>query len=260
MIRKLHIDRDRFNDKTKLLLKFNYNTTVLSLVLALFFRFWLKIDGIILFTLCLYSILNVFNIIAFRYHHNLTAMALYTSILAWISSVVICLFSGGINSAFIFTLALIVLGGYVSTRLFGTIYLNLVSFSTILIFIANHQFPSIFKNEVPVEVRSEFSLLSLLFATYLLGWVFAKNVYETHINLQKSLSKIKEGIHEKEYLLKEVHHRVKNNLQTVSSLLNLQAKNTDNTILKELVKGSQNRVISMAMIHEMLYLTRICRK
>lgn len=256
MIRKLHIDRDRFNDKTKLLLKFNYNSIALSLVLAMLFRFWLKIDGIILFTLCFYSFFNAVNIIAFRYHRNLTAMALYTSIISWISSVVICLFSGGINSAFIFVLALIVLGGYVSTRLLGALYFNLVSFSTILIFLAGHLYPSVFSNEVPIEVRSEFSLLSLLFATYLLGWVFAKNVYETHINLEKSLFKIKGGIREKEHLLKEVHHRVKNNLQTVSSLLNLQAKNTNNKTLKELVKGSQNRVISMAMIHEMLYLNQ----
>ena len=47
---------------------------------------------------------------------------------------------------------------------------------------------------------------------------------------------------------------MKNNLQTVSSLLNLQANNSGNEQLKDLVKGSQNRVLSMAMIHEMLYL------
>ena len=51
-----------------------------------------------------------------------------------------------------------------------------------------------------------------------------------------------------------MHHRVKKNLQTVSSLLNLQAKNSTNDTIKNLVLSSKNRVKSMAMIHEMLYL------
>jgi two-component sensor histidine kinase len=61
---------------------------------------------------------------------------------------------------------------------------------------------------------------------------------------------------EKENLLKEVHHRVKNNLQTVSSLLSLQSRNIDNGPMKGLLKGTQNRVIAMAMVHEMLYMRK----
>ena len=61
-------------------------------------------------------------------------------------------------------------------------------------------------------------------------------------------------VHEKENLLKEVHHRVKNNLQTVSSLLSLQSRNIETGPMKGLLKGTQNRVIAMAMVHEMLYM------
>lgn len=60
-------------------------------------------------------------------------------------------------------------------------------------------------------------------------------------------------IKEKEALLKEVHHRVKNNLQIISSLMNLQASNTTDPVFLSLIRECKNRIVSMSMIHEMLY-------
>lgn len=79
--------------------------------------------------------------------------------------------------------------------------------------------------------------------------VVAENITERRISDRK----IKESLQEKETLLKEIHHRVKNNMQLVCSMINLQAECIDNSEVFDIFKVLQSRIYSMSLVHEKLY-------
>jgi two-component sensor histidine kinase len=70
---------------------------------------------------------------------------------------------------------------------------------------------------------------------------------------KRAEDQIKASLREKEVLLREIHHRVKNNLQVVSSLLNMQARNAKDEETSEVLSESRDRVNTMALIHSRLY-------
>jgi len=72
-------------------------------------------------------------------------------------------------------------------------------------------------------------------------------------DLKNAEDKIVASLKEKEVLIQEINHRVKNNMQIISSLLSLQANHTSSDEAAEILKESRGRVKSMAMIHEKLY-------
>jgi two-component sensor histidine kinase len=86
--------------------------------------------------------------------------------------------------------------------------------------------------------------------------VCAQNVTrlkETERSLEKTVDSLRSALAEKAVLFQEVHHRVKNNLQIIASLLAMKARAKKEKVSIEDLKDCQQRVISMAMIHEQLY-------
>jgi|GEM_PF-2403440 len=70
---------------------------------------------------------------------------------------------------------------------------------------------------------------------------------------KKNLKQLQKSLKEKEILLREVHHRVKNNMQVISSLLSLQIRKSSDEVVKQALAEAQHRVKAMASVHELLY-------
>lgn len=113
----------------------------------------------------------------------------------------------------------------------------------------------VFRNVIMGSTCMLLLILALLYNRYRLK---KKNTLRLEkqqeaINIQNEL--LKNLVEEKEWLLKEIHHRVKNNLQIIISLLNTQSQYLGNEDARAAIKNSQHRMYAMSLIHQRLYHT-----
>lgn len=86
----------------------------------------------------------------------------------------------------------------------------------------------------------------------ILALLLAFGYYRYRQQLRKNI-RLQEQLLQKEWLLKEIHHRVKNNLQFIISLLNIQSAYLDNEAAVSLIKDIQRRMYAMSLLHQKLY-------
>ncbi|WP_421977373.1 histidine kinase dimerization/phosphoacceptor domain -containing protein [Roseivirga seohaensis] len=110
--------------------------------------------------------------------------------------------------------------------------------------------------ETTLQKRSKLMILfvgvAILIGAIIIYYGFIKQKKLSQL-LQVKTDQVESELHQKELLLTEIHHRVKNNFQILSSLLELQAKGVDDQATKDLISEGKSRVRSMALIHNQLY-------
>ena len=126
------------------------------------------------------------------------------------------------------------------------------------------------KNKEPIQKikknNTMYSLITALSGLILISWFYVKlqisckllktnNALSTNkiVELEQIQIELSHLILDRDTLLKEIHHRIKNNLQLIMSLFNLQARKMENEEIKIFLQKSQSRVNTMALIHESLY-------
>jgi two-component system response regulator len=108
--------------------------------------------------------------------------------------------------------------------------------------------------EVTFEIKEKLKILELTLTPVYLNTKTIVFGVGTDITKRKvDEKKILNSLKEKELLLREIHHRVKNNLQIISTLLTLQSSQNNNINVEDLYRESQNRIQSISLIHENLY-------
>jgi two-component sensor histidine kinase len=110
------------------------------------------------------------------------------------------------------------------------------------------------KNNLMKEnAKNEQLIRGLMVASIVILGLFGFNLYKSYLSQKKANQKIIKQSEQLKILMKELHHRVKNNLQLTVSILRMQARNIEDVAAVEALIHSENRLQSIAMVHEKLY-------
>jgi len=248
-------NKNKYGRTTTLSLNVFYTLSLSTFLFSFFCYFQIGIRGVIFKALLAYSLLNTINILFFYLHKNILRSYGVASLLGYITLLFICSYSGGINSPAISFMVLLIFFGYLIKKAHGNLWFLTVMFTVVVFYIMNITSYE-FVNEINEENVAEFNLLFLFFLIILLGGVFGRMMNKTNEKIKKAKLEIEKRNDEKTVMLKEIHHRVKNNLQVVNSLLRIQARGVTDEKVKSMFFAAQSRVVAMARLHEKIYNTK----
>lgn len=229
-----------------------YTASALAVLAAVISFFLLDAGNMVPFILGGFGILSL---VIISFYKNNPDRDVWRYSLPWLGVCAIfalAIFTGGIASPALVLLTVAVIAAYLQSDTQGNLHL-IVGLAGIGVLLLPWVRETLVQNQISGSMAAYFSALCIAMAVILLG-VLGKEIIDHTNELQEVRKSIAQELQEKETLIKEVHHRVKNNLQTVSSLLSLQSRSIADKKIQNLIKSSQNRVISMAMVHEMLYM------
>ena len=103
----------------------------------------------------------------------------------------------------------------------------------------------------PIWKKTWFYWLVLIFSITILYLIYRFRLKQIRLQVDRDSYKLLNK--EKEAMLKEIHHRVKNNLQVVNSLLSIQSRNINDEEVKLVFQKARDRIVSMSMLHEKMY-------
>jgi len=236
-----------------------------------------------LFTGCLTGILAHLSCVFYFYFTDVTEMFYYDICITIYFAVLSYLISKDYNLKAIFLLASIemVVHGYLCSYYVGY-QCNFIFFVLALpcVFLLNNTWEkwqiigylsilslifslnyTLFKNTIPVYILSEniitWTSIVMSFSTaaiiITILFYFSKVVSTNEASLKEVCLTLRDKDDENKAMLKEIHHRVKNNLQVINSLLRMQSRFIEDKSVVAMFKESQKRIMTIAAIHEKLY-------
>jgi len=243
-IDKSNPDNYQYTLQKRILFLFATILTITLLLLS-FLNFFIFpnsfIDAIVLLCASFFCLIAIY--LNWKNKYNISATMIMIAILGGIVFNMINgngIYDPGTAALIIFTI--------ISSLLFKRLYValfTLLSLSTFILVLLLQHFDYINK-KLPHLLFDGSVYIILIFLNGLIIWVIMGN----H---QSMLELIYKSLHEKNTLLKEIHHRVKNNMQIISSLLALQESTAENEIEKNLFKDNYRRIQAMAKVHELMY-------
>lgn len=229
-----------------------FSSSTASIIMGLLCLFLLNITVIIPYLFFGYALASFINLRLFYWHKNLDVSYLTIAFLIFAGCYSIAFYSGGINSPMLYILPSITIAGYIMRRNYGR-YSTVVIALTVVIMYLLDNYIGCTRDLIPAESKSFFNLMVITISLVMLGGILGDFMAKSNYQVYKAKKQIESQNQEKELLLKEIHHRVKNNLQIVMSLLKLKGYLVKDKETLEIFDETRSRIYSMVLTHELLY-------